>query len=464
MGARAAIASTISRALTSRTLRDLRRSIGGASRRVRGAQPTIEYFHDVRDPYSHLAAQALGALAERYAVELRPVLVPPPRDAAAPERARLAAWSARDAANVAARLGLDAPSFAADLGDRAARAESAMAQAIADGTFAARAPAIGRAAWTGDDAALAGFAAAPPDAVARALAEGDTLRTKRGHYLGATFHFEGEWYWGVDRLHYLESRLRGAGLAKPGAPDGFVAPPGELAFAAKPPPGAPRPTLDLFFSLRSPYSFIVIPRARRLARHYGAELRLRYILPMVMRGLPVPRDKSLYILRDTKREADRVNLSFGRVVDPRGKATEMGLAVLHAACAAGVGEDFALAFMRAVWADGVDGTSRENLDLIAGQAGLTRAFVSAALADESWRATAEANRAALFDLGFWGAPTLRVNDRPAHWGRTGFGSSNATSSTRRERGHDRSRRPEGRTRLALYAEDARGPALSPHSI
>jgi hypothetical protein len=31
---------------------------------------TVEYFHQVDDGYSHLAAQALAALAERYDIEL----------------------------------------------------------------------------------------------------------------------------------------------------------------------------------------------------------------------------------------------------------------------------------------------------------------------------------------------------------------------------------------------------------
>jgi 2-hydroxychromene-2-carboxylate isomerase len=33
-----------------------------------------------------------------------------------------------------------------------------------------------------------------------------------------------------------------------------------------------------------------------------------------------------------------------------------------------------------------------------------------------WRASAEANRLALLEAGRWGAPTYRVNGKPAHWG------------------------------------------------
>ena len=40
-------------------------------RHANGGRHVVEYFHQVEDGYSHLAAQALGAFAERYDIELR---------------------------------------------------------------------------------------------------------------------------------------------------------------------------------------------------------------------------------------------------------------------------------------------------------------------------------------------------------------------------------------------------------
>ena len=42
---------------------------------------------------------------------------------------------------------------------------------------------------------------------------------------------------------------------------------------------------------------------------------LRPVLPMVMRGLPVPREKQLYIVLDTKREAEDAGVAFGRMLN-----------------------------------------------------------------------------------------------------------------------------------------------------
>lgn len=416
---KAAISRSVTPVITSPGLRTTRRKLHAAARRIRGRQPTVHYFHQADDPYSHLAAQTLEALAERYRIELRCHLVPAPGDSAAPERARLEAWSRRDAQNLAGRLGLDWPGEAAGLSSALApeatnRANAALAAAVGRPDFPEIAVRVGAALWRG---AMDGLVV--PDAldavtVERTLRAGADLRAARGHYLGATFYFEGEWYWGVDRLHYLEARLRDAGLAH-GPERDFVAPVKDVELTARP-TAAVTPQLHFFFSFRSPYVCISVPRVRRLAAHYGADLRLRFILPMVMRGLPVPRAKSRYIVLDAKREAERVEAPFGCIVDPVGRATERGIAVLNHAMRDGRGPDFVESFLRGVWAEGIDATTDSGLNRIAARADIDARAVAAALKDDSWREAAEANRLELFEMGLWGAPTLRVDDGPGHWG------------------------------------------------
>jgi 2-hydroxychromene-2-carboxylate isomerase len=416
---KAAIGRAVTSILTSRALRDARRASASLKRRLGGGAAQVHYFHQADDPYSHLAAQALERLVARYRIGLAPHLVPAPADAAAPDRARLERWSRFDAAELARGLAFDAPgSRDADsqpAADLVALANGALLAAMARGEFAATARVIGAALWRGDRESLSRLGAgSTAGAVAAALGEGDALRTRLGHYLGATFCYGGEWYWGVDRLHYLEERLCAEGLAV-GGDGGPIAPAREVTLAGAPRNG-PAPTLDFFCSLRSPYTYLAVPRVRRLAAHYGATLRLRYVLPMVMRGLPVPRAKRLYILHDTKREADRLGMRFGRVVDPVGPPVERGLAVLHRAVHAGKGEAFLESFLQGVFADGIDAGSEDGLRRLAQRAGLDGAFVATALDDASWRAVAQANREELLALGLWGVPSFRVDDRPAHWG------------------------------------------------
>jgi len=412
-----AVSRVVTSAVTSGARRDLARALAGLRRRALGGEPVIDYFHQADDPYSHLIAQLLEPLRRRYGVSVRAWVVPPPDDAAAPERARLAAYGVRDAARVAAEYGLEFPRNAArPAPEPVALAQRILVAASRSAAFAVIAVEVGRALWSGDGRTLEALAAqaASADETATMLAVGAAERTRLGHYLGAMMHFEGEWYWGVDRLNHLEERLAGMGRdTTPGVP--MLAPYRDLRLQRAPQPRAPA-KIEVWFSFRSPYSWLAMPRLRRLARHYGAGLELRYILPMVMRGLPVPPIKTRYIVLDAKREASRVGLPFGRIVDPVGAGAERALAVLHHAAPLGRGDCFAELALKGAWADGVALAEDAGLDDVGGRAGLSEAQIAAALADDSWRATAETNREALFEAGLWGAPTFRVNGGPAHWG------------------------------------------------
>ncbi len=416
---RAPIARTIAGLLTSPRLRDARRSVSAIRRRMRGAPACVHYFHQVDDPYSQLMLQVLAALAANYRIRVELHLVPPPGDAAAPDRERLQAWSRRDAGDLAAAIGLDF----SDPGHQPDPTATESANRVLAAALLADMPVeslvdlatmVGRALWRDDTAELERLPAATAGQAAGIMDAGATLRGKLGHYLGATLYFEGEWYWGVDRLGHLETRLREAGLARV---------PGALPIVSLPrvecrhrPTNGHRPELQFFCSLRSPYTYLAVPRVLELAARYEARLQLRFVLPMVMRGLPVPRDKRLYILRDSKREAESLGLPFGRIVDPVGVPTERGLAVLHRAIAVGKGPAFLESFMRGVWSEGIDAGSDSGLHALAGRAGLDEAFVTTSLDDASWRAVAKANREDMLALGLWGVPSLRVDEGPARWG------------------------------------------------
>ena len=377
---KAVIGSAITRIITSPRLQEWRRAWAAKRRSISGKPATVHYFHQADDPYSQLVLPLLSALQQRYRIEMQLRPVPGPEASAAPDLARLAEWSRRDAARLATHLsaaGAESPDFAA-------------MEAIANPT-------------------------------PLAMQRGAALRKKLGHYLGATLFFEGEWYWGVDRLHYLEKRLVENGLARDKTPFTspflpLVAPPQLLLRPLHAIAGISKPVIHFYCSLRSPYTYLAASRVRALAEHYGADLQLRFVLPMVMRGLPVPLEKRLYILRDTKREALRMGIEFGNVVDPVGQPVEDGLALLHLAITQGKGSAFLESFLQGVFAQGMDAGSAFGLEGIGLRAGLSSADMANALRDQSWRAIAEDNRADMLARGIWGVPSFRVNEMPVLWG------------------------------------------------
>ena len=341
-----------------------------ARRVARKEAHVVHFFHQDDDPYSQLLAAVLPKFQARYQVQIVTHGVSAPSDAAAPERALLEAYSQRDAALLAKHYGID-------------------------------------------------VANAPPMRASNpheTRTQADALRKRLGHYLGATLWFGGEWYWGIDRLHYLEQRLQDLGLQNHPSQDdagSYLFPPGEDLNQAV--PLANPPAIDFFFSLRSPYSAIVAPRVFELARRTGAQVNLRYVLPMVMRGLPVPREKRMYIVFDTAREARMRGIAFGRLNDPVGKPTERGLSLMPLALAQGKGEAYVLSFMQGVWAEGLDAGSDKDLRTIVERCGLLWSEAQAALQHNGWRSQAEENRSAMFALGLWGVPSFHVGDA-AVWG------------------------------------------------
>ena len=173
-------------------------------------------------------------------------------------------------------------------------------------------------------------------------------------------------------VDYAKRRLIELGARNPDTGDSVIFPPPvSPSGKAAGPAGAVRPELHYYLSFRSPYTYIVAQRAKALADAYGAELKLRYVLPMVMRGLPVPPDKRNYITLDAARQARRVGVPFGRVADPVGRPVERGYSLLPWAVREGRGFDYCLAFMRAVWSQGVDAGSDAGMRRIVEAAGLS---------------------------------------------------------------------------------------------
>ncbi|MEI6733127.1 MAG: DsbA family protein [Comamonadaceae bacterium] len=381
-------------------------------RAARGERHQVHYFHQADDPYSALVASILPKFVGRYDVDLTAHVVGPPPDNAAPEREKLIDYSRKDANLLARhwRLKFD------DHGRQPSaplvrRVTEQLVTAAENGSFVAQAGALSVSLWDApaDDTLAASLMT--PQATAH-LTAANALRKRLGHYLGATFYYGGEWYWGIDRLHHLERRLQELGTARSGVNDLMFPPDADLDRAVS----LVNPEhIDFFVSLRSPYSAIATFRVFKLAKLTGAQVRLRYVLPMVMRGLPVPREKRIYISQDAAREAFSLGIPFGRINDPVGRPTERGLALIPYAERVGKGEEYLQSFMGGVWAEGMDAGSDRGLRKIVERCGLSWEVAGLALKDESWRKVAEQNRQEMFALGLWGVPSFKVGSTVV-WG------------------------------------------------
>jgi 2-hydroxychromene-2-carboxylate isomerase len=377
-----------------------------------GRRRVVEYFHQVDDGYSHLTIQVLEQLMATYDVDLVVHLVRRLSDANTPEPQLLQDISYRDSAIIAPYFGLTFP----NVETAPSRQLVDLAQSIFTGltvrAFITDGVLISDCLWRSDEAGLRVLARkwglAPHDSVMAALKKGAERRAELKHYSGAMFYFEGEWYWGVDRLSHLEKRLR-QGSAVRTEVIKMIAPKPQIA--KKFPNQATEMTLEYFVSLRSPYTAISWQPTLDLAAAAGVNLKVRPVLPMVMRGVPATFQKGFYVWKDAWREARDLGVEFGNFYDPIGKPIEKAYSLYMWALDQGRGHDFFGALLQAAFAKGINTNNRSGLRRVVDMAGLDWNEAQKHLDDNNWQQMVEQNQKAMYDCGIWGVPSYRLLDK-----------------------------------------------------
>lgn len=359
---------------------------------------TLELYYEVGDPHSQLAAALARRVRERFNTAFTIRLVPTPDANTYPEEAKQRDFANRDAARLAPCHGLPAPVVVPPAQRAAMEARLAQARDTADFLALERecldaiAGGLGLSAPPGSEAATA--------ALLRANAD---RRRKLGHYLPGMWQYRGEWFWALDRLDDLQARLAADGALHGHAPLSTL----DISRLVTEGRDVNAP-LEFWFSFRSPYSYLAaveLLRQHEQGRH--PTLQVRPVLPMVMRGLPVPAIKRLYIVRDVQRCADAQGIPFGSIHDPVGEGVLRALTVFPYDADTRTQLRYAAIATQSIWAEGLDLRRDENLASIFERCGLDWAPAQEKLARGIDTSRAEANRDALFAAGLWGVPSFR---------------------------------------------------------
>jgi 2-hydroxychromene-2-carboxylate isomerase len=188
--------------------------------------------------------------------------------------------------------------------------------------------------------------------------------------------------------------------------------------------------VDLFFSFRSPYSYLATPGARRLARDYHIDLRLRPVLPLAVRdpGFFSPDNlrRARYIGMDWVRRAQMLGMAHRwprpdpivqdlqtyRIAAEQPhihRLTHLGVQAQRQ----GRGLEFAYEVSHLIFGGTPDWHLGEHLAQATARAGLDLAAMDSAIADPaSHQAEVEASQAALAAAGHWGVPTFVFAGEP----------------------------------------------------
>jgi len=409
------LSSRVMSRMASGTVLEKRRQKFERNRQKTGAPHRVEYFHQVDDGYSLLAVQLLRPFLAEYEVDLVCHLVTAEQGRNLPEPELLLDLSRHDSAQIAPHYGVTFPDGNGLPDPSIVQIALGILANTPAAEFSERAVEVGQCVFAGDDEALARMAEAHGRAdqsvVDARVTAGNERRTELGHYSGAMFFYGGEWYWGVDRFYHLEKRLMALGV-RPGGDSELICPRPDIEFGPARDEGTL--TLEVYPSLRSPYTSMIFDHTVRLAAETGVRLDVRPVLPMVMRGVPATRAKGRYIMSDTAREARALGLKWGKIYDPIGQPVRNAYALYPWACERGKGIELLGSFMHAAFFDGVNTNNQRGMKVVVERAGLPWDEAVQKMGDPAskaaWEEELEKNRLAMYGFGSWGVPSFRLLD------------------------------------------------------
>ena len=189
--------------------------------------------------------------------------------------------------------------------------------------------------------------------------------------------------------------------------------------------------VDVYWSFRSPYSYLATPELMQLSEDYDVELNLRVVLPVALRTKKTLFDASnrkpaLYIVMDSMRRAEFLGMKM--VFPPKPDPVTQDFTTFEVAedqpliwrlvklgveaQRRGKGIAFAKEVSHLVYG-GTEGWDQGNhLQKAADAAGLDLDSMDDAIKDGDHLEEIERNHEALENAGHWGVPTMVVRGEP----------------------------------------------------
>ncbi len=190
--------------------------------------------------------------------------------------------------------------------------------------------------------------------------------------------------------------------------------------------------IDLFWSFRSPYSYLATPRLVELEQIYDLKINARPVYPLAVRfGEFFDRAHPLwvpYLMRDTMRIAEMLNLPYRWPrpdpvqIDPATRKAATSQPYIHRltrlGCAAaedGRGLAFLDSVSRLIWSGTADNWHQgDHLARAAARAGADLAVLDHRIESdpEKYESIIDGNQKAHQACGHWGVPTMAFEDEP----------------------------------------------------
>tara|TARA_A100000164_G_scaffold377327_1_gene416263 strand:+ start:1 stop:1404 length:1404 start_codon:yes stop_codon:yes gene_type:complete len=383
----------------------------------------VYYFHSFTDPYSHLTCQILENFVNKYNVDLKILFVSDPNNVFTPERQMFEDYCLNDALDLAKYHGLKFENTNQPKEKNILLAYKIFnfyffQKNITQIDFIKLLTKISSSLWLNEtdtfNEIISSFDQKEReifDTLENSLLnEGNKKLSDVGYYFGSSFHYEGENYWGVDRLNHLEDRLSELNLRTENSQPYII----NYSLNNFDLENSNHSQIDLklefFPSLNSPYTYISFKRIREIFEKYPVKFEVKPVLPMLMRNMKIPPVKAEYILSDAAREGRKHNIIIKNIYSPIGKPAESAYSLFPIINNKGLGFDYLEKLMESCFFYGENIGEEKYLKKTISDLGLSWSEIKEELKNNDWKKLLNNNLNEMYKGGCWGVPTLKLTN------------------------------------------------------
>ena len=401
--------------------------------RVKEGRPhTILYFHSLSDPYAHLTIQVIKKLISNFNIVLEIFFISEPSENFTPEKTMYRKHCLKDSKEIAPFYGLifEAKEFYLKENEKLAYKILDHFSDINQDDYIDLIFKVSSLLWDNNIAGLNAIISNLSDKERELLSKkiidinikGDKKIQSLEYYFSASFHYEGENYWGIDRLGYLEERLIELGLKKNNSHKNIVKKLEKYKFDSNQIIKKDNSLiLEFFPSLNSPYTYISFKRVKRLIDSYPIKLLMKPVLPMLMRNMKIPTHKGKYILSDSAREGRKYGSIIKDIYSPIGSPANKAYSLFPIIDSYGLGFRYLEELTKASFFYGINIGNEEFLEKLSKDLGLPWDKIRVELNTDNWRSILEKNLKDMYSGNSWGVPSFKLtnfdNSNPYYqWG------------------------------------------------
>ena len=397
----------------SRYWQSFSRRLARARRRSKFKVATLDFYVRVNDPYCMMVLPKLAPLCQIYQVKLNPIILyelPVPHFH---ERQLKDTYSIQDVSDIAKILNIPLPT--PNLFEPNHRhtwlATRILLRNQSTENFLNIAEAVFESLWTGNHKMLKQYAmwhnTVTSEESRIELTENKQKLIKLGQTSSGMMYFDGEWYWGFDRLHHLEERLRKE--RNPLSSPVWKYPPDIQLQEGM---DLRHQIVKLFFSYDCPYCYLAIQQLIQLSQHYGFQIQFIPVQLPQQPQVPTTHSENRWLrLLDVSREARKKGIAFGKLVDITENTTFDLYAIHFWAEKQGKLLPWITRATAATWAEGNHFHSRAALKKFTMKClEISSETFEGILKEDSSRKKIKKNYQHLLEIGFWDIPTIQCQD------------------------------------------------------